>query len=358
MTVLNKGFRPFFIGAPLVAMAFVPVWLLQMNGIIDVAGTWTPSLWHGHEMVYGFALAVVSGFLLTAVENWTGRVTARGPWLALLFGLWLAGRLAMLGADVLPAGLVAAVDLAYLPALAAAVGRALTEAKNRRNYVFFALLAVLGGTNLVMHLEVLGLLEGLGRTALWLAVDLIIVMALIVGGRIIPLFTRNATGASGINVRSSDLADAIDAGDVNLGDRILVGGELGAFSGLLQIGGDVVFRVDQGGVGVPTPQTITVADTQNGGGEDYESEFVAVEQLTFEDGGGTFESGTNYAAEGPNGNTITVRITSNSFYSGASIPTGEVTVQAPLSQFNAGFGGAREPDEGYQLLPLLDGDIQ
>ena len=196
--ILQKGFRPFFLLAALFAVGFLPLWIFIYTGRLQLGAYWDPSTWHGHEMVFGFAVAVVSGFLLTAVSNWTKRVTAVGPALAGLGALWLAGRLAMLLAASLPTLLVAIIDLAYIPALAFAIGRPIILSKSRRNMKFLPILVVLFLTNLAMHLEALGISALGARSALLPALDLIILITLIVSGRIIPLFTRNATRADGI----------------------------------------------------------------------------------------------------------------------------------------------------------------
>ena len=167
-----------------------------------------------------------------------------------------------------------------------------------------------------------------------------------------------ATGASGIVARDGDLADAYDVGDVNPGDRIRVSGDLGSFSGLIQIGSNVSFEVVTAGAGLPTPQSISISDVLNGGGEDYESELVTISGLTVDAAGDTnFQGDTNYdATDGTD--TITLRISDQGFYNEQPIPSGTVTYRGVLGQFNFGFGGARLPDEGYQLLPLIDGDLE
>ena len=166
------------------------------------------------------------------------------------------------------------------------------------------------------------------------------------------------TGASGIVVRDSDLSDDVSGGAINLGDRIQVSGEIGAFSGLLQISSNVQYSVEQTGVGVPSPQSVSVGDLLNGGGEDYESELIAISGLTVDGGGDSnFQGSTSYDATDSNGDTITLRISDNSFYTGRTIPSGAVAFEGILGQFNGGFGGARGPDEGYQILPLIDGDL-
>ena len=175
------------------------------------------------------------------------------------------------------------------------------------------------------------------------------------------------TGASGIVVRDGDLADAIDGGSVAIGDRIQATGELGAFNGLIQISSNVSYSIVAEDVGLPAFQTVTV-DELNANGEDYESELVEVTDLSIDpDGGdddsnpdGEFKGGGgegNYEVTGPNDNTIILRIPSSSFYVGEPIPEDPVTFTGVLGQFNGAGFGERDPDEGYQLTALNDGDI-
>jgi uncharacterized protein involved in response to NO len=196
--ILQKGFRPFFVLAAAFAAIYLPLWLLVLDGTMNPETHWSAPLWHGHEMLYGFTVAVLAGFLLTAVANWTGRETATGGLLAGLVALWIAGRVAVAAAGLLPAAVVAVVDLAFIPALALTIGRCLVGTRNRRNYAFLLVLALLFVANLLMHLEVIGVVEHMARPAMVAAVDLIMVIALLVGGRIIPAFTRNATGDDAI----------------------------------------------------------------------------------------------------------------------------------------------------------------
>ncbi len=193
-TVLAKGFRPFFLLAAAFAVAFLPLWLLAYTGQLDPAAHWTAATWHGHEMIFGFTIAVVAGFLLTAVGNWTKSETAVGVPLAVLCLLWLAGRLAVVFSGQLSPTLVALADLVFIPALAGAIGRPLIRTHNRRNLKFLGILGLLWGANAAMHLEALGVVEGWSRPALLFALDLIAIIVLIIGGRIIPMFTRNAVG--------------------------------------------------------------------------------------------------------------------------------------------------------------------
>ena len=213
--VFAKGFRPFFLLAALYAVAMVPLWLLIVGGTVAPRTYLDPVSWHAHEMLFGFVAAVLAGFLLTAVGNWTKRETAVGLPLVLLTLLWLAGRAAMLLGSGWPRGLVAAVDLAFLPALAFALGRPLLAAKERRNLVMLAIVGALFLTNVAVHLDALGVLPpASARSAVRVGLDLITLVMLIIAGRVFPMFTRNATQAS--DVRSIPWLDATCVGGMAL----------------------------------------------------------------------------------------------------------------------------------------------
>ncbi|CAA7620558.1 conserved membrane hypothetical protein [Magnetospirillum sp. LM-5] len=184
------GFRPFFLSAGLVPLLMLPVWLVVYAGGLDLGIAYAPSLWHGHEMLYGFAGAAIGGFLLTAVPNWTNSHHVEGRPLMVLFALWLAGRVGFALAGLLPSALVAVIDLAYLPLLGLLVGRPLVAAGKWRNISFLFILAALWLSDLAIHADiVLGLGDGLA--ALWLGIGLVLVMIVVVGGRIVPSFTMN-----------------------------------------------------------------------------------------------------------------------------------------------------------------------
>jgi uncharacterized protein involved in response to NO len=194
----RKGFRPFFLLAALYACAIVPVWLLVLFGVLHPTAYLDATTWHAHEMIFGFTVAVIAGFLLTAVGNWTGRETAVGPKLLALAGVWTLGRIAMAAPTAFPRGVAAVLDLAFLPLLAAVLLRPLVASTNRRNFVMIAVLAALAGANLAVHLEALGVLAGgSGRHAERVAIDVVVFLCLVIAGRILPMFTRNAIGAPG-----------------------------------------------------------------------------------------------------------------------------------------------------------------
>ncbi len=183
----QNGFRPFFFLAALYAGLAVPVWLALYRTGLVLPGPLPGLAWHVHEMLFGYLAAVMAGFILTAVPNWTGRLPINGWPLAGLVSLWLAGRVAMaFVADPLTA---LAVDLAFPVALAVVIWREVIAGRNWRNAPIAGMLTLFGLANATFHAEWLGLVpEGIG-TRLALAV-MVMLMALI-GGRIVPSFTRN-----------------------------------------------------------------------------------------------------------------------------------------------------------------------
>jgi uncharacterized protein involved in response to NO len=183
------GFRPFFLAAGIYAVLLMALWLLVLRGGLDL-GNLSPLVWHGHEMLFGFTVAVIAGFLLTAAQNWTGIRTPSGAPLAGLFLLWLAGRLGFL-IPGLPAGLVAGVDLAFLPVLALTLALPILKAKQLHNYPFPIMLLALTAANALVHLEGLGWTLNTANLGLHLAAYVVVTMIVVMGGRVIPSFTDN-----------------------------------------------------------------------------------------------------------------------------------------------------------------------
>ncbi len=187
--LLRLGFRPFYLGAALFGMLAVPLWVALLLGGISLALPVPPLLWHAHEMLFGFAAAVIVGFLLTAGQAWTGLATPRGGALAALALLWLAARLAgVLG----PYAVYAALDLLLLPLVALVLVRVLLRAGNRRNLPIALILALLALANLLFHLSVMGRLELPPLRTLHAGLALIVLIECVIGGRVIPAFTMSA----------------------------------------------------------------------------------------------------------------------------------------------------------------------
>jgi len=184
------GFRPFYLlGAAFAALA-VPLWLLQYGGGVPLALGWPAQTWHSHEMVFGFAVAIVAGFLFTAVRNWTGLPTPTGARLAALCLLWLAARAAyLLGAP----RLALAIELLFLGLVAYALLRVLVRARNRRNYFVGLLFVALAAVDLVFHAAAAGALGGFSQVAAGrLGLYLIVTLTMVIAGRVMPMFTLNA----------------------------------------------------------------------------------------------------------------------------------------------------------------------
>lgn len=195
VALFERGFRPFFLLAALMLAFWVPLWLAARQFSLPMVGSYfLPTVWHAHEMVFGFAVAVIAGFLLTAAQNWTKRTTARGAGLFVLAGLWTAGRVAPLLGGVIPAAVIAFIQLAFLPVLALTLFRVLYLAKSRRNYGLVVLLMVLFGAQLFGHLGVLNERVDWQTAGPRLGVDIVLAVVLIISGRVVPMFTRNRLG--------------------------------------------------------------------------------------------------------------------------------------------------------------------
>ncbi len=192
MALFALGFRPFFLAAGVYAVLMMGLWLAVLQGSLSLSAL-PPPVWHSHEMLFGFAVAVIAGFLLTAAQNWTGIPMPSGRPLAALFLLWLAGRLGFL-VPGLPVGLVALVDLSFLPLLALALALPIHRAKQLHNYPFPILLLTLTAANALVHLQALGWTNDSARLGLYLATYVIVAIMVIMGGRVIASFTDNKLG--------------------------------------------------------------------------------------------------------------------------------------------------------------------
>jgi uncharacterized protein involved in response to NO len=188
--LLSAGFRPFFLAAACWAALAVPLWLAAYAGRLIVPSALPPVVWHVHEMVYGFAAASVAGFLLTAIPNWTGRMPLQGGALALLLLAWVAGRAGVLLSSALGAPAAAILDLAFPALFLAVVAREILAGRNWRNLPMLAALSLLLIGNLLVHLDAVGLAETaeLGNR---IGIATLLTLITLVGGRIIPSFTRN-----------------------------------------------------------------------------------------------------------------------------------------------------------------------
>ena len=187
--ILSAGFRPFFLAASIWAALAVPIWLAAYAGGIVVPTRLAPFVWHAHEMLFGFAAATVAGFLLTAIPNWTGRMPLQGAPLALLVLLWTIGRVGVLLSAEIGALAAAVADLSFPAVLLAVVAREILAGKNWRNLPMVGALSLLFAGNLLVHVDALGLADTAGFGNRLGLVTLFMLISL-VGGRIIPGFTR------------------------------------------------------------------------------------------------------------------------------------------------------------------------
>ncbi len=186
------GFRPFFLMAGLFAVILVAIWSTAFVTHSALETYYGPIGWHSHEMIFGYAAAVIAGFLLTAAGNWTGMRTTSETSLAGLSALWLAGRIMPFFPAVIPPWLTALADFLFFPALTVILAIPLLRSGQRRNLFFIPLLGAFALANLFIHLERLRFAEGLARPGVFLALDLIILLIVIMGGRVIPFFTERA----------------------------------------------------------------------------------------------------------------------------------------------------------------------
>jgi uncharacterized protein involved in response to NO len=187
---LTLAFRPFFLAAGVWSALALVLWVAALVSGTTLPSRFDPLSWHIHAMLFGFVLAAIAGFMLTAIPNWTNRPAVRGAPLAALAALWLVGRIASLVSALMPLALAAALDAAFPAALCAVAAREVLSARNWRNAAMPVPIAVLGIADLLMYLERGGVAmpAGLG----WrLGITAAIVLISVVGGRIVPAFTRN-----------------------------------------------------------------------------------------------------------------------------------------------------------------------
>lgn len=187
--LLSYGFRPFFLLAGIQGVLVMLAWTAFLAGTLPLPRAFPPAAWHAHELLFGYGFAVVAGFLLTAIPNWTGRLPLNGLPLLALVGLWLLGRLAVFAADLLPPAVLALATLLFPATLTFVAGREVVAGDNRRNLPVVGLVGALGLAQAVLHLELA--LGGDARLAPRLATALLLLLILLIGGRIVPSFTTN-----------------------------------------------------------------------------------------------------------------------------------------------------------------------
>jgi uncharacterized protein involved in response to NO len=204
----NLGFRPFYFLASVFAAFSVALWACEYAGYLPV-GYLSAPVWHGHEMLFGYTLAVVTGFLFTAVRNWTSQPTPTGALLAAYAALWVAGRVLVLTPYALAAALV---NSGFALAVAVGIGIPLLRSGNRRNYFFIALLVALGLAALAVHLSFLGMLGWPQFGSVQIGLDVVLFIMAVMGGRVIPMFTNN--GIPGVQATRRPLVEKFALGGV------------------------------------------------------------------------------------------------------------------------------------------------
>ncbi|HSN19870.1 MAG TPA: NnrS family protein [Usitatibacter sp.] len=190
----NLGFRPFYFLAAVFASLSILLWVLEYAGWLPVPYLEAPTR-HAHEMLFGFAFAVISGVLLTAVRNWTNRPTPTGGWLAALVLLWVAARVSVLAGGPVLAGLL---NAAFPVAVAIGIGIPIARSRNKRNYFFVPLLVAVGAASLVVHLATMGALPWEARgVSITLGLDAVMFIIAVMAGRVLAMFTNNAIPGAG-----------------------------------------------------------------------------------------------------------------------------------------------------------------
>ncbi|MCK0150455.1 NnrS family protein [Marivita sp. S6314] len=190
-TLLTYGFRPFFLGGGLWAVCAMLIWIAELSGGMSLPTAFDPVSWHAHAFLFGYLTAVIAGFLLTAVPNWTGRLPVVGWPLGGLVALWIIGRLAVSFSANLPAVFVAVADLAMPVALAGVIAREIIVGQNWRNLIVLAMLAVFTVANALFHWDAARGVYAAQGVGMRLGLGAAVMMIAVIGGRIVPSFTRN-----------------------------------------------------------------------------------------------------------------------------------------------------------------------
>ena len=187
--LFSYGFRPFFVFGALWAALAIAIWLPLLNGRISLPTAFTPIQWHVHELLFGFVPAIVAGFLLTAVPNWTGRLPVVGFPLFVLFLTWVAGRVAVLISAWIGQPIAGFFDLVFLALLGIVIAREIIVGDNRRNLKVLVVIVLLLIGNALFHLEIM--FDSAGGYGERIGIAAIVLLIMLIGGRIIPSFTRN-----------------------------------------------------------------------------------------------------------------------------------------------------------------------
>ena len=206
VALLSHGFRPFFLGAGVWALVGMALWPAVVSGAVTIPTAFSAVDWHAHEMIFGYGGAVVAGFLLTAIPNWTGRLPVAGVPLAALAALWAAGRIAVFASAPIGRTAAAVVDVGFLVVFAALVAREVLAGKNWRNLKVAVLVLALALADVAFHVE--DAREGLAEFSIRAALGLLVMLILLVGGRVTPSFTGNWIARMGAGARPAPFGRA------------------------------------------------------------------------------------------------------------------------------------------------------
>ncbi|MBL4608812.1 MAG: NnrS family protein [Pseudomonadales bacterium] len=197
--VWRQAFRPFFLAGALFSVLALAAWAAVLTGRVTFSPYGSASFWHAHEMLFGYVAAIIVGFLLTAVQNWTGLRAIRGRPLILLFSIWLIARFLMATNLIEQKWIVALVDVSFLPVAGIFMAHLVIKAGNYRNLFFVPVLILLAVANLLTHLSVILGDQSYYKWGLYAAVMLVSALMTVIGGRVIPMFTANGTGTQKVN---------------------------------------------------------------------------------------------------------------------------------------------------------------
>lgn len=209
-TLLQNGFRPFFLLAGLYGALLIPLWLgAYLGDLLELP--WPAGLFHGHELIFGFVTAAISGFLLTAVPNWERAKPTSGWALLILVIIWISGRIAMWSAGSLSPFLVMAIDVMYLPMLVIIGIPELFKSNSNRNKIFITIILLLALANVFIHLN--ANVFNVGINPIKLSLNLIVLLIAVLGGRVTPAFTSGGLGPS-VTIRNPSKIDALAIGSI------------------------------------------------------------------------------------------------------------------------------------------------
>jgi len=188
--IFQNSFRPFFITAGIWATLVVPFWLLNYFGIMIVIDNFNILLWHQHEILYGFVAAAIAGFILTAIPNWTGRLPIKNKPLAILVFLWILGRVGFLTTAIIGTITTSLMDLPFLIVLVLVIMREIVSGKNWRNLPVIILISFFTLGNILVHLQIHEIIDS-AELGIRLSTFVLSILLALIGGRIVPSFTRN-----------------------------------------------------------------------------------------------------------------------------------------------------------------------